>query len=253
MRKLCVRQGTLCSYIFAVGLAVLIASIGIVSTASTHVARIAHLRSTSYRSTSATVATAQKYRVQRPLRLRTIVTRYLVRPGDTLSSIAKKVYGNANSWPALWWINKATVHNPNEIQAGETLKLSGWHPQLGWIYSAAMKAIPSVSVAVTSNSFDAPTYQAASSSAHAASSPSWSGTASSSFEACVIARESGGNAQVMNSSGHYGLYQFSESTWVAYGGSAADFGHASAAEQHQVFANAVAQGGQSNWSPYDGC
>ena len=84
-------------------------------------------------------------------------------------------------------------------------------------------------------------------------SGSYSGGASSSFESCVIARESGGNAQVMNSSGHYGLYQFSASTWSAYGGSASDFGHASAAEQHQVFANAVAQGGQSNWAPYDGC
>jgi hypothetical protein len=77
--------------------------------------------------------------------------------------------------------------------------------------------------------------------------------ASGSFESCVIARESGGNAQVMNSSGHYGLYQFSASTWAAYGGSASDFGHASAAEQHQVFSNAMAQGGQSNWAPYDGC
>jgi len=87
----------------------------------------------------------------------------------------------------------------------------------------------------------------------AVSGGSYSGGASSSFEACVIARESGGNSQVMNASGHYGLYQFSESTWVAYGGSAASFGHASAAEQHQVFSNAVARGGQSNWSPYDGC
>ena len=68
-----------------------------------------------------------------------------------------------------------------------------------------------------------------------------------------MARESGGNSQVMNSSGHYGLYQFSEATWVAYGGSAGDFGNASAAEQNQVFANALAQGGQSNWSAYDGC
>jgi hypothetical protein len=73
------------------------------------------------------------------------------------------------------------------------------------------------------------------------------------FGACVIARESGGNAQIMNSTGHYGLYQFSESTWVKYGGSAADFGHASVAEQNQVFANALAAGGESNWAPYDGC
>ena len=40
----------------------------------------------------------------------------------------------------------------------------------------------------------------------------------SSFQECVIARESGGNSQVMNSSGHYGLYQFSASTWAATAG-----------------------------------
>ena len=69
----------------------------------------------------------------------------------------------------------------------------------------------------------------------------------------MVARESGGNPQVMNSTGHYGLYQFSASTWAAYGGNPADFGNASVAEQNQVFANALAQGGQSNWAPYDGC
>jgi hypothetical protein len=69
----------------------------------------------------------------------------------------------------------------------------------------------------------------------------------------VIARESGGNAQVMNATGHYGLYQFSASTWAAYGGNPADFGNASVAEQNRVFNNALAAGGQSNWSPYDGC
>lgn len=75
----------------------------------------------------------------------------------------------------------------------------------------------------------------------------------SSFQACVIARESGGNPQVMNASGHYGLYQFSSSTWAEYGGNPADFGNASVSEQNQVFANAMAAGGQFNWSPYDGC
>ena len=69
----------------------------------------------------------------------------------------------------------------------------------------------------------------------------------------MVARESGGNSQVMNSSGHYGLYQFSASTWAEYGGNPASFGNASVAEQNQVFANALAAGGQSNWSAYDGC
>jgi hypothetical protein len=79
----------------------------------------------------------------------------------------------------------------------------------------------------------------------------WPGGA---FGNCVVERESGGNPQVMNSTGHYGLYQFSFSTWVAYGGNPADFGHASVAEKEQVFLNAMATpGGANNWAPYDGC
>ena len=78
-------------------------------------------------------------------------------------------------------------------------------------------------------------------------------TGSGSFQECVISAESGGNSQVMNSSGHYGLYQFSASTWAAYGGNPAEFGDATVAEQNQVFDNAMAAGGASNWSAYDGC
>jgi hypothetical protein len=87
----------------------------------------------------------------------------------------------------------------------------------------------------------------------ALTSASASSTPGGSFGQCVVSRESGGKPQVMNSSGHYGLYQFSASTWARYGGNSADFGHASVAEQHKVFATALAQGGQFNWSPYDGC
>lgn len=79
------------------------------------------------------------------------------------------------------------------------------------------------------------------------------GTPGGAFGACVVARESGGNPQVMNSTGHYGLYQFSYDTWKAYGGDPAEFGHASVADQEKVFATALTEGGQSNWSPYDGC
>jgi len=147
----------------------------------------------------------------------------------------------------------SVLNNPNEIQIGQQLKLSGWQSDAGWIYTAAMKAIP-VTVQVHTASFNTPTYASASRSAHRVSSPTGGAViASSAFERCVIARESGGNSQVMNSSGHYGLYQFSESTWIAYGGSASTFGHASASEQKRVFDNAMARGGQSNWSPYDGC
>jgi hypothetical protein len=75
----------------------------------------------------------------------------------------------------------------------------------------------------------------------------------SSFQECVIAAESGGNAQVMNASGHYGLYQFDLGTWISGGGNPADFGHASVAEQNAVFASVYAARGTSPWGPYDGC
>ena len=174
---------------------------------------------------------------------------YTIRSGDSLSAIAGKVYHKQNAWPVLYWANRGKIRWANIVVEGQVLKVPALPAkipaapsQLGPAPAPAPVAAPAAAV-----SGSAP--------AQATSSVSsgYSGGASSSFESCVIARESGGNAQVMNSSGHYGLYQFSESTWVAYGGSAASFGHASAAEQHQVFSNAVAQGGQSNWSPYDGC
>src|SRR5947208_130583 len=122
--------------------------------------------------------------------------------------------------------------------------------------AAAVPALAGVAAAVClapqALADPAPAPASASAPTQATASGSYSG-ASGSYQACVIARESGGNSQVMNSSGHYGLYQFSASTWQAYGGSAADFGHASVAEQNRVFNSAIAQGGQSNWSPYDGC
>jgi len=168
---------------------------------------------------------------------------YTIRSGDSLSSIAGKVYHKQNAWPVLYWANRDKIRWANIVSEGQVLKV----PAMPAKIPAAPSQLGPAPAAAPAASGSAPA-QASSSV-----SGSYSGGASSSFEACVIARESGGNAQVMNSSGHYGLYQFSESTWVAYGGSAADFGHASAAEQHQVFSNAVAQGGQSNWSPYDGC
>ena len=173
--------------------------------------------------------------------------RYTVRSGDSLSAIAGKVYHKQNAWTVLYWANRGTIHWANMISEGQVLKV----PAL----PAKIPAAPSqLGPAPAPAPAAAPASASASASAprQATASRSYSG-ASGSYAACVIARESGGNSQVMNSSGHYGLYQFSQSTWVAYGGSAASFGHASVSEQNRVFNSAIAQGGQSNWSPYDGC
>jgi phage tail protein X len=167
---------------------------------------------------------------------------YRVRSGDSLSSIAWRVYHNQNAWPVLYWANHKQIHWANDIEAGQVLRIP--------VKPAKIPAAP----ALFGPSAPQASVPAVSDYAPAQSASSYSGGgAGGSFAQCVIARESGGNAQVMNSSGHYGLYQFSASTWAAYGGSAADFGNASVAEQNQVFANALAAGGQSNWSAYDGC
>ena len=67
---------------------------------------------------------------------------YTVRPGDTLSAIARREYGSAADWPALWWINRHAVPDPDVIAAGQRLRLSAWHPRQAWLDQAARAAIP---------------------------------------------------------------------------------------------------------------
>ena len=179
--------------------------------------------------------------------------KYTVKPGDTLSDIAKRVYRDDRFWTALYWANQRHLQYANQITVGQVLTV----PVKPAKVPAAPKALgpapapaPVAAAGVSTGTAQAPV-QTPAQTPVAQSTVSTSGD--SSFQACVIQRESGGNAQVMNGSGHYGLYQFSASTWAAYGGNPADFGNASVAEQNQVFNNAIAAGGQSNWAPYDGC
>jgi LysM repeat protein len=182
----------------------------------------------------------------------TVLAKYTVRSGDTLSGIALRVYHDAGAWPVLYWANRDQVRWANSIQVGEVLTVPA---RPGHLPAAPRQLGPTrTPVAHQPTVIEQDAEQPASSTsapAHARAAASYSGVGS--FQRCVIARESGGRSQVMNSSGHYGLYQFSASTWAAYGGNPADFGHASVAEQNRIFDNAIAAGGQFNWAPYDGC
>ena len=51
---------------------------------------------------------------------------YTVKGGDSLSKIAKKHYGDAMKWKAIYEANRDIVKNPDLIQIGWVLKL----PQL---------------------------------------------------------------------------------------------------------------------------
>ena len=46
---------------------------------------------------------------------------YTVRPGDSLSKIAKDFYGNANDYMRIFEANKDTLSDPNKIQIGQEL------------------------------------------------------------------------------------------------------------------------------------
>jgi Tfp pilus assembly protein FimV len=46
---------------------------------------------------------------------------YTVRPGDTLSSIAQRFYGNPADWRLLYQANRSEIPNPNVIYPGQVL------------------------------------------------------------------------------------------------------------------------------------
>lgn len=48
---------------------------------------------------------------------------YEVKSGDSLSKIAKKEYGDANAWRAIFEANKDLIKDPDKIFPGQKLKI----------------------------------------------------------------------------------------------------------------------------------
>ena len=48
---------------------------------------------------------------------------YTVKGGDSLSKIAKEVYGDASQWKKIHEANKAAIPNPDLIQPGQELQI----------------------------------------------------------------------------------------------------------------------------------
>ena len=48
---------------------------------------------------------------------------YTVKSGDTLSKIAKDIYGDAKLYPKIFEINKDQLKDPDHIKVGQNLKL----------------------------------------------------------------------------------------------------------------------------------
>ncbi|MHB8574115.1 MAG: LysM peptidoglycan-binding domain-containing protein [Dehalococcoidia bacterium] len=48
---------------------------------------------------------------------------YVVRPGDSLWSISRRMYGDGNVWSSLFSANMNQIFNPNLIYPGMVIKL----------------------------------------------------------------------------------------------------------------------------------
>jgi len=171
---------------------------------------------------------------------------YSVQRGDTLSRVSLLFYGTRGDWPAVWWANRPTVHNPNVIAAGQWLTIPGDGHVTPAMRAAAVAAIPPPPRP------PAPVASGPVGAVAAVPPGPFSEGAPGSYQACVVARESGGDATAVNaSSGAGGLYQFLPSTWAALGYSGLPE-NASVAQQNQAFQRLYAQQGRAPWVS-DGC
>ena len=169
---------------------------------------------------------------------------YTVRPGDSLSAIAAHAYGTTADWPAVWWANRHQVANPNMIAAGQRLHLPASGRVPSWMAHAAMAATAAGSAPAASAS--APQAEPAAPVQATSAAPASSGGANWS---AIAACESGGNWSANTGNGFYGGLQFTQQTWLAYGGGqyAASANLASPAEQIAVAQRVLAAQGIGAW------
>jgi LysM repeat protein len=169
---------------------------------------------------------------------------YTVQQGDSLSAIAAHTYGKAADWPAVWWVNRRQVANPNLIAAGQRLRLPASGQVPAWMARAAQATIPAsppapaaVSVPQASPPAAAPVSTAAPASSGGAN---WS---------AIAACESGGNWSANTGNGFYGGLQFTQQTWVGYGGGqyASSANQATKAQQIAVAQRVLAGQGIGAW------
>jgi LysM repeat protein len=170
---------------------------------------------------------------------------YTVRPGDSLSAIAAHAYGRAADWPAVWWANRHQVANPDMIAAGQRLRLPASGRVPTWMVRAALAAM-SASAPATAAQVSTPQAGPATSVQAAAPVPASSGGVNWS---AIAACESGGNWSTSTGNGFYGGLQFTEQTWLAYGGGqyASSANLASESQQIAVAQRVVAGQGIGAW------
>jgi len=149
---------------------------------------------------------------------------YTVRPGDTSALTSARAHDRAADWPAVWWVSRRLVPDPGLTTAGERL------------------ARPA---RATTGAPAAPVGAAASPAPTASPGASSDGVNWDAIAAC----ESGGNWSIDTGNGFYGGLQFTEQTWLAYGGGqyAASANLATPAQQIAVAERVLAGAGIGAW------
>src|SRR5260370_5287228 len=74
---------------------------------------------------------------------------YAVRPGDTLSLIAQRFYGNPADWRGLYQANRSVIHNPDAIYPGEVLNVPYQLPASSTTSAPARSAVLTTSASLS--------------------------------------------------------------------------------------------------------
>jgi LysM repeat protein len=128
---------------------------------------------------------------------------YTVRPGDTLSSIARHFYGNPADWTWVYHANESVVHNPDDIYAGEVLKIpagaASYTPKHGKTATTLSSSATHLSGKLGCSGLEA----------------LWEAAGGSHAEAVIAAEialaESGGNQYALSPTDDYGYWQINAS------------------------------------------
>ena len=72
---------------------------------------------------TADISVASQQQASSAVRSSTAERTYTVKPGDTLSKIAKEMYGDPNEYQKIFDANRDQLRDPNQIRPGQQLKM----------------------------------------------------------------------------------------------------------------------------------
>jgi LysM repeat protein len=137
--------------------------------------------------------------------------RYTVQPGDTLSSIARRFYGNAADWQWIYDANESVIRNPDVIYVGQVLILPD-HPAADTTTSAPATTTSAAAATLAASPALSGTLDCA------GLEDLWEGAGGSPAEAVTAASiamaESGGEQYATGPYGEEGYWQINPHVWA---------------------------------------